>query len=453
MLFCHFSEVTSIISDVLGSGNSQDDIIVWGRNLVEYNECSNKAFLKILKSGLKRNKKKCQIGVKSIGFLGHVISSEGVKVDPAKIEAITRSPSPTSVAELQQFLGMITYLGNFIPNLAEVTSPLRTLVREVEFKLEKPQLDSIRKLKLLVTTTPCLKMVNTNPQTCLKIDTSSERLGALLEQNHGTLTYPKWYPVRYASRSLRDYEKHFTQIEKETHSIVFGVERFHEYLYGRKFTVINDLQPLKSIFSKSIVSCSPRVQKLFLSLQKYEFGLKYSPGKIMLVSDALSRSCIKNSKPEFHENSLIHHLHFVSLSLPISNELLEQFKEETRIDPIFQKLIKHAIEGWPDKTLIPHELHSHFIHCSDISYHEGLLPKDQRILHQRHLGIENCKKRSRQALFCSLIKKELEDIISKYPTCLTYRNRQPSETPIYIYMEEVCCRPFLFTRSLLYVNS
>ena len=160
----------------------------------------------------------------SIGFLGHIISSEGVKVDPAKIEAITRSPSPNSVNELQRFLGMIACLGNFIPNLAEVTSPLRTLVtKEVEFKLEKPQLDSIRKLKLLVTTTPCLKMVNTNPETCLKIDTSSERLGALLEQNHGTLTHPKWYPVGYASRSLRDYKKHYTQIEKETHSIVFGI--------------------------------------------------------------------------------------------------------------------------------------------------------------------------------------------------------------------------------------
>ena len=169
----------------------------------------------------------------------------------------------------------------------------------------------------------------------------------------------------------------------------------------------------------------------------------------MLVSDALSRACIKDSKPEFDENSLIHHVHFVSLILPISNEFLEQFKEETRIDPIFQKLIKYAIEGWPDKTLIPHELHSYFIHCSGISYHEGLFPKDQRILHQRHLGVENCKKRSRQALFCPLINKELEDIISKYPTCLTYRNRQPSETPIYIYGGSVLSTLFVYKVTII----
>ena len=93
--------------------------------------------------------------------------------------------------------------------------------------------------------------------------------------------------------------------------------------------------------------------------------------------------------------------------------------------------------------LIPHELHPYFTHRSDISYHEGLLLKDQRIivpsalrsemksiLHQGHLGIENCKKRARQALFWPLVNKELKDMISKCPTCLTYRNRQPSETPI-----------------------
>ena len=97
-------------------------------------------------------------------------------------------PLPNSVNERQQFLGIITYLGKFIPNLAEVTSPLRTLLKkQVEFKLEKPQLNAIGKLKLLVTTTSFLKTFNRNLQTRLKIDASSEGLGALLEQNRGTL--------------------------------------------------------------------------------------------------------------------------------------------------------------------------------------------------------------------------------------------------------------------------
>ena len=220
---------------------------------------------------------------------------------------------------------MITYLGKLTPNLAKVTSHLCTLLKkEVEFKLNKSQLDAIGKLKLLVTTTPCLKIFNPNLQTRLKIDASSDGLGALL-----LLNYPKWYPAGYASRSLRDYEKYYAQIENETLSIDFGIERFHEYLYGHKFTVINNPQPLKSIFSTSMVSCLHRIQKFFLHLQKCKFYLKYSPRTTMLVLNALSQAYIENWKPDLDENSLTHHVNFVISNLPISKERLEQFKEET----------------------------------------------------------------------------------------------------------------------------
>ena len=138
--------------------------------------------------------------------------------------------------------------------------------------------------------------------------------------------------------------------EKETLSIVFVVKRFHEYLYTRKFTVINDYQPLKLIFGKFVVNCLPQIQRFFLCLQKYEFDLKYSPGKTMLVLDALSWAYIKNSKPEFDENSLIHYEHFVISNLPTSNKRLEQFKEERRKDPILQTLRKYTIKSWPEKN-------------------------------------------------------------------------------------------------------
>ena len=97
----------------------------------------------------------------------------------------------------------------------------------------------------------------------------------------------------------------------------------------------------------------------------------------MLVLNALSRAYIKNSKSELDENSLIHHMHFVISNLPISNKCLEQFKEETQKDPILQTLIKYTIEGWPEKSLISQKLHPYFTHCSDMSYQEELLLKDQ----------------------------------------------------------------------------
>ena len=132
-------EITSIISDIPGSANFQDDFVVWGKTLQEHNEGLRKVFLKIIESGLKLNKTKCQIRKQSIVFLGHIISLEGIKIDPSKTEATTKMPLPRSVNELQRFLGMVNYLGKFIPNLAVHTTPLcNILKKDVVFELEKP---------------------------------------------------------------------------------------------------------------------------------------------------------------------------------------------------------------------------------------------------------------------------------------------------------------------------
>ena len=148
-----YREITSIISNIPGSANSQDDFVVWGKTLQEYDERLRKVFLKIRESGLKLNKTKCQIRKQSIVFLGHIISSEGIKIDPSKTEAITKMPLPRSVNDLQRFLGMINYLGKFIPNLAEHATPLRNLLKkDVVFKLQKPQFDAIENLKNLINT-------------------------------------------------------------------------------------------------------------------------------------------------------------------------------------------------------------------------------------------------------------------------------------------------------------
>ena len=272
------SEVTSIISNIPGSANSQDDFVVWGITLQEHHERLRKVFLKIRESGLKLNKTNCQIRKQLIVFLGHIFTSEGIKIDPSKTEAVTKILLPRSVNELQRFLGMVNYLGKFIPNLAEHTTPLRNLLKkDVVFELQKPQLDAIENLKTSVTA-PCLKIFDSKLPTRLKTDASSVGLGAFLEQNYGTVDNEKWHPIGYSSRALQDYEKRYVQTEKETLSIVFGVERFHEYFHGRRFIVISDHKPVKSIFNRSIISCPPRIQKFFLRVQKYDFELQYSPG-------------------------------------------------------------------------------------------------------------------------------------------------------------------------------
>ena len=195
-----FSQI-SIISDVPGSANSQDDFVVWGKTLQEHDERLRKVFLKIRESGLKLYKSKCQIRKQSIIFLGHIVLSEGIKIDPSKTEVITKMPLPRSINELQRFFGMVNYLGKFIPNIAEHTTPLRNLLeKDVVFELKKPQLDVIENLKTLVTSAHCLKIFDSKLPTRLGS-------GAFLEQTYGTVDNEKWHPIGYSSRALRDYEK------------------------------------------------------------------------------------------------------------------------------------------------------------------------------------------------------------------------------------------------------
>ena len=144
-------------------------------------------------------------------------------------------------------------------------------------------------------------------------------------------------PIGYLWRALRDYEKCYAQIEKETISIIFRVGHFHDYLYGRRFIVINDHKSLNSIFNSSVMSCPPGIRKIFLRLQKYDFELQYSSVKDMPVSETLSRPHLSRSELEFTEDSLIHHVHFVLSNLPISETRLNNFNSKSKGTPFCKR--------------------------------------------------------------------------------------------------------------------
>ena len=352
------AEIASIIADLPGCANSEDDIIVWGTSKEEHDRRLRNVLLRIRNSGLKLNSSKCIFGTTCLTFLGHTLSADGITPDPTKVEAIVNMPIPKSKADLQRFLGMVNYLGKFIQNLSQITSPLRDMLKKnVIFDLQQPQMTAIQEIKKLITSPPCLKYYDPNLPTRLKPDASSEGLGALLEQNHGTADCEQWFPIAFASRALAPYEKNYAQIEKETLSIVFGTERFHEYLYGHHFTVFNDHQSLKSIFQKSITQCPPRIQRFFMKLQKYDFNLEYSPGKSMVVSDALSRAYLNNHSTEIDDVDLIHSIQLTFDSLPISEARLNQLQQETASDNILQQLKEVTLNGWPEKRSIPPSIH------------------------------------------------------------------------------------------------
>ena len=186
--------------------------------------------------------------------------------------------NPKDKKELHRFLGMTTYFVKFIPNLAKETHPLRKLLeKDVLWSFDQPQKEAMKRLKQLVTQTPILRYYDPELPIRISCDASTKGLGALLEQKY----QENWYPVAYGSRSLNSSEYNYVPLEAEMLSIVFACEHFNHYIYGKQFVINNDHKPLQGIMNKPISKVSTRLQRFLLRLQKYNFEIKYVPGRLV----------------------------------------------------------------------------------------------------------------------------------------------------------------------------
>ena len=142
-------------------------------------------------------------------------------------------------------------------------------------------------------------------------------------------------------------EKNYCQLEKETPAIVFACERFRQYIYGQKFDIYNDHQPLKSIFNKTLTKCPPRIQRFLLRLQQYDFEMHYIKGSQLSIPDALSRAPLSDITPEIPETEITCHVHLIMSCLRISIAKHQQIAAETHVDPTMQQLVQYVNHGWP----------------------------------------------------------------------------------------------------------
>ena len=254
--------VTPLVDDVLISGSTQE----------EHDMTLRQALERAKERKLKLNPEKLTVGVQQVDYFGHLVTSEGLKPDPAKVNAIMNMPAPTDKKELSTILGMMTYLSKFSPSLSEATKPMRDVLKDdVEFSWDKPQQDAFEKTKTLISNTPVLAYFDPQKKLVLEVDASKHGLGAAI--------YNDGKPIAFASKALNNTEQNYAQIEKELYAILFGCTRFHQYVYGRKTEVHSDHKPLESIMKKSLSSAPPRLQRMLLQLQKYDITVKHVSGK------------------------------------------------------------------------------------------------------------------------------------------------------------------------------
>ena len=193
-----------------------------------------------------------------VKYLGIIINEEGIKPDPAKVDAISNMPIPTDKAGVRRLLGMINFLANHIPNMSTITAPLRALVKaDTHFQWADKHNKAVEKLKTVLTSSPVLQYFDPTVRSTIPADASQHGLGACLLQ--------KGQPVAYAARSMNSAENNYAQIEKGLLTIVFACEKFHHYVYGFPINVQSDHKPLESIMQKPYVKYHQGYNACFLS--------------------------------------------------------------------------------------------------------------------------------------------------------------------------------------------
>ena len=179
---------------------------------------------------------------------------------------------------------MVNYLKKFSPVLSEFSEPLRRLCKSgVEWAWESEQQSTFEAIKQVIMTLPVLTYFNKTKKHKIQCDVSKKGLGAVLLQESK--------PVMYILRALTESEQRYSNIKRELLAIVFVLERLNHYTFGRTITVQSDHQPLQSIWKKSIVLASLRLQRLLLRLAHYNLNIEFLRGKENRIADALSRVC------------------------------------------------------------------------------------------------------------------------------------------------------------------
>ena len=416
-----------IADDILvcGAGRTFEEAVIdHDKNVVALlNRCRER--------NLKLNPEKMRFHQVEVPFIGHVLTNEGLLPNKEKVEAIISMPPPTDATGVRRFLGMVTYLGKFIENLSDLCEPLRILTqKDVAWHWDQPQQAAFETLKEKISQAPVLQFYDPKKECVLQCDSSEKGLGAVLLQNN--------LPVAYASRALSDAETRYAQIEKELLAVVYGVSKFHEYVYGRRITVHSDHKPLENILQKPLYTAPKRLQNMLVQLQGYNIDLQYKPGITLQVADTLSRAYLPRkpelyaAEREFYEVNLL-------TDLPISPERLKKIQDRSRDD--LKELFCVISQGWPsDKDKVPPEIKPYYPFRHNLAVYNGVVFKDDRVvippslrksivrrLHSAHIGIEGTLRRARECVFWPGMTSELRDVLSQCEICNTFQKQQPKE--------------------------
>ncbi|CAI7787612.1 unnamed protein product [Closterium sp. NIES-53] len=261
-----------------------DDILIYSKNMKEHVEHLRKVFEILWKNKFYVKLSKSDFALKKVQFLGHMVSAEGVHVDPRKIEAVKKWKVPENMKELQQFLGFTNYYNRFVPQYAKIAAPLTDLLKkDTPFKWDTPHQQAMEQLQTALTTTPVLILPDPEKDYVVEADASDQAVGAVLMQDHGN----GLQPIAYLSKKLHGAELNYPIHDKKALAIVVAFKAWRCYLEGAKTTVYTDHCSLKYLKSQPTLS-RRQVRWVDFLETHFHYDIIYKPG-LHNKADALSR--------------------------------------------------------------------------------------------------------------------------------------------------------------------
>ncbi|CAF0859482.1 unnamed protein product [Brachionus calyciflorus] len=274
-----------LLTELSNSLAYKDDILTFSKTFEDHLEHLEKLFIKLRDAKIKVKTSKCKIAQNQTMFLGYKISGKGVEIDEDRIKTMQNHPKPKTTKQIKQFLGLVGYYRQFIPNFSDIVDPLNKLTRKnTRFKWDENCENSFKKLIEFLTSPPILAYPDFSKTFILSTDASKVGLGAVLKQKDKD---NKERVIFYASRSLNKAERNYSTIERELLAIVFAVEKFKYYLYCTEFILQTDHNPLT--FLNNLTLSSSRLTRWRLKLSEYNFKITYKKGNANTDADDLSR--------------------------------------------------------------------------------------------------------------------------------------------------------------------
>ncbi|KAK3561619.1 hypothetical protein QTP86_010759 [Hemibagrus guttatus] len=266
-----------------------DDILIYSRNLAEHCQHMREVLQRLRDYQLFLKAEKCAFHQSSVHFLGYIIDHSGFRMDERKVAAVRDWPLPTTIKELQRFLGFANFYRRFIRGYSSITSPLTSLLRNKPKSLtwNPAATQAFDALKTAFTTAPLLAHPNPELPFIVEVDASTTGVGAVLSQQQGNP--PIFHPCAFFSRKLSPAEANYDIGNRELLAIKLALEEWRHWLEGAKhpFVVLTDHKNLE--YLRAVKRLNPRQARWALFFTRFQFTIAYRPGPKNVMVDALSQ--------------------------------------------------------------------------------------------------------------------------------------------------------------------